>query len=67
MSDNFADWLRQFRKEKKMTQNEMAERLGVTQGYLSKIEVKDMQPSAYVLWALRVYFKINVNKILDDL
>ena len=67
MSDNFADWFKKFREQKKMSQAEMAELLGVTQGYLSKIEAKILQPSAYLLWALRVYVKININKVLDDL
>lgn len=61
------NWLKRFRKKKKMSQQSLAESLGVTQSYVSKIEQDQLEPNFLFLLDMRRRYKTNINKILDRL
>lgn len=59
------NWLREFRKTKKLTQAELADSIGINQCMISKMESGESEPNFYTLVALREVYKININRILD--
>lgn len=62
---SFSIELKKIRVKKKLSQREMAKKLGVTQGAISKIEDGRENPKLSLLKSLRVEFSFNVNKFLD--
>lgn len=60
------NWIQKIRDKKNLSQGEMAQRLGISQGYLSKLESDKMEPNLSVLKALVNKFKFNVNRWLRD-
>ncbi len=67
----FGDRLRELRKEKKITQPELADMLGVTFSTVSAWEVGKAQPSYDILTKLAQYFNVTTDYLLgfnqDDL
>lgn len=54
------------RIKKVLTQSEFADSLGVTQGYISKIENGDLAPNVEFLKKIREIYKINLNRLLSQ-
>jgi transcriptional regulator with XRE-family HTH domain len=64
---NFGDKVRQLRKDKDLTQPELAEAMGIEQSYLSKLENGKSLPSNDVLNRILDVFSIEVGDLVDDL
>lgn len=64
---NFGDRLRQLRKDKGLTQPELATAMGIEQSYLSKLENNRSLPSNDVLQRILDVFETDVGTLVDDL
>ena len=56
--------LRKIRKEKEISQKDLAKTLGVTQGYISRIENDLTSPTLALVKKLRAKFKVNLNRLI---
>jgi len=56
--------IRKFRKEKGLTQNEFAQKLGYTQGFLSEIEKGKAEPSREFLKKLAEVYNLSADEVL---
>ena len=63
----FGEKLRQLRQERKLTQPELAEAMGIEQSYLSKLENEKSLPSQDVLSRILAVFEIGVDQLVSDL
>lgn len=61
------NWLKEFRKKKKITQKELSKEVGISQGNVSKIENEIVEANIYLLIQLRIKYNFNVNKLLTKL
>lgn len=59
-------YLEYFRRTKELKQTEFAKAIGVSQGTLSKMETFRLPVSAAVLKSLRLKYKVNINKCLEQ-
>ena len=64
---NFGDKVRQLRKDKALTQPELAQAMGIEQSYLSKLENGKSLPSNDVLNRVLDVFSIELGELVDDL
>jgi transcriptional regulator with XRE-family HTH domain len=64
---NFGEKLRQLRLDRKLTQPELAEAMGIEQSYLSKLENCKSLPSGDVLHRMLDVFDLDVGTLVDDL
>jgi len=55
---------REIRLKKELSQLELAKRMGVTQGYISRIENDLTTPTVEFLFKMRKKFKVNLNSLL---
>lgn len=62
---NIGAQIKQLRKEKRMTQLELAERLGVTKSAISAYENGSRLPAYDILVKMARIFKVSVDTILD--
>ena len=60
------DKIKKYRENKKMTQNDMANILGVSAGTVSKYESGDLEPSIESLKRLSELFEISMDELLAD-
>ena len=67
MTMDFGDRLRQLRKEKSLTQPELAEVMGIEQSYLSKLENGKSLPSNDMLQRILDAFDLEVSDLVDGL
>ena len=58
--------VRDYRKEKRMTQKELAEKSGVTQSNISRIENKDCRPSIKTAQALAKALDCTIDDLLRE-
>lgn len=63
----FGEKLRQLRQERKLTQPDLAEAMGIEQSYLSKLENGKSLPSNDVFKRILDVFDIDVGMLVDDL
>ena len=63
---NFGENLKTLRKNKKISQEELAEKVGVTRQSVSKWEVGDAYPEMSNIVALCSIFKCNINDLIND-
>jgi transcriptional regulator with XRE-family HTH domain len=63
LSDNLGERLKSLRKQKKMTQTQLAKAIGTSAGYLSEIENGTKRPGSDLLISLKREFGVS----LDDL
>ena len=63
---NFGENLKAFRKNKKMSQEVLAEKVGVSRQSVSKWEVGDSYPEMSNIVALCSIFKCNINDLIND-
>ena len=63
---NFGENLKILRKNKKISQEELAEKVGVTRQSVSKWEVGDAYPEMSNIVALCSIFKCNINDLIND-
>ncbi len=61
----FSDILKKLRKEKKLTQQELADTIGVERSSIGKYESGKALPSPSVLVALSDYFGVSINLLLE--
>jgi transcriptional regulator with XRE-family HTH domain len=61
-----ADKIKRLRKERGWSQAELAERLGVHDGHISRIETGKYQPSVDVLWKLARTLEVSADYLLDE-
>jgi len=64
---NFGAKLRELRQEKKLTQPELAQSLGIEQSFLSKLETGKSLPSSEVFTRILQVFDMDVGDMVDDL
>lgn len=64
--ENIGQYLKEKRNEKKLTLNEVASMLGLTAGYISRIERGTSKPSEDVLKKLCNIYDICINSLIDD-
>ena len=58
--------LKDLRNNSKLSQAELAERSGISQGYLSSLERGEKQPTLPVLKRLAEAFGISVSALIED-
>ena len=61
----FAKQIRDLRYQAGLTQSEFADKLGVKQGSISKIEAGHNLPASSLLIEIRRIFKLDINKVFD--
>ncbi len=64
---NFGEKLRDLRNEKKWTQPELADAIGIEQSYLSKLENERSMPSDNTLSRILEAFEIEIGELLNEL
>ena len=64
---DFGDKLRNLRKDKDLTQPELADAMGIEQSYLSKLENGNSLPSNDMLGRILDVFGIGISELVDDL
>lgn len=57
--------IRRIRAQRNLSQRKLAKELGVTQGYISKVEAGANSPTVDLLFKLRRIYRLNVNKLFD--
>ncbi|MFQ3845077.1 helix-turn-helix transcriptional regulator [Staphylococcus pseudoxylosus] len=62
----FGENLKKIRKDMKLTQVEMANRIGISQGYLADIEHNRKNVSLAVVLRIAEGLGISVNKLIND-
>ena len=60
----FADNLTRLRREKKVTQEELADFIGVTKASVSKWETRQSLPDIFILPQLASFFNVTVDELL---
>ena len=63
----FGERIRQLRKEKGVTQNELCGRIDMEQSYLSSIENGKMEPCLRNIELLAIGLKVPLGKVFKDL
>ena len=63
---NIADRLKQLRTDKNMTQQQLADVLGINQGMLSRWESGATAPSLKLRRSIADYFKMSVDEIFGN-
>ncbi len=56
--------IKKFRETNKLSQNDMAQTIGINRNQLSRIETNKSEPSASVLKSLCEIYNINIEKLL---
>ncbi len=64
---NFGEKLRDLRNEKKLTQPDLADAIGIEQSYLSKLENEKSLPSDNTLSRILEVFEIGIGELLNEL
>jgi len=64
---NFGDKLKLLRNEQELTQPELADKIGIEQSYLSKLETGKSYPSADNFSLILQAFNINTKTLLEDI
>ena len=64
---NLGEKLRQLRKDRKLTQPELADAIGIEQSYLSKLENDKYVPSSDVFGRILEEFDLSVGDLVDEL
>ena len=64
---NFGEKLRDLRNEKKLTQPELADAIGIEQSYLSKLENEKSLPSDNTLSRILEVFEVEIGELLREL
>lgn len=62
----FCKIIKETRLEKKITQKEMALKLGISQGHYCKIECGEQEPNFLTLTKIIKYLNIDFNEILKN-
>jgi len=55
--------IKNVRKKRGMSQSSFAKRLGVTQGYISKVEAGKTMPNFKFIQKVRTKYQLNINKL----
>ena len=64
MGQEFAKRLRELRKEKRMTQTQLANALSVRQSSIAKWENGDLEPNLEMLGKIRLFFGVSCDYLL---
>lgn len=57
--------LKEFRKSKKMTQQELAEKSGLHLTYIGHLELGKYHPTVYVMWKIAKALDVKLSQIFD--
>ena len=60
------DRIKLYRENRKMTQNDLADTLGVSAGTISKYESGSLEPSIESIKRLAELFEISIDELLND-
>lgn len=63
---NFSKKLRDLRKKKGLTQQELSDRLGISRSAVSMYEREDREPDFETLEAIADFFNVDMNYLLGD-
>jgi transcriptional regulator with XRE-family HTH domain len=58
--------LRRYRLSANLSQEEVAERMGVTQGYISELEKGQRNPTIVTLWHAALALRVHVSQLLQE-
>lgn len=64
LNRNIADNLRQIRAKNRISQDELAEKSGISQQYICKIENEKVNPSIYILFTIASSLNVTVNDLI---
>lgn len=64
-SRRFAGKIREVRKSKQLTQEEVAEKAGLHYSYYGHIELCRFRPSLFVAWKIAKALEVSLNEIID--
>lgn len=64
LNRNIADILRQIRAKNRISQDELAEKSGISQQYICKIENEKVNPSIYILFTIASSLNVTVNDLI---
>ena len=64
LNRNIADNLRQIRAKNRISQDELAEKSGISQQYICKIENEKVNPSIYILFTIASSLNVPVNDLI---
>ena len=64
LNRNIADNLRQIRAKNRIYQDELAEKSGISQQYICKIENEKVNPSIYILFTIASSLNVTVNDLI---
>ena len=64
LNRNIADNLRQILAKKRISQDELAEKSGISQQYICKIENEKVNPSIYILFTIASSLNVTVNDLI---
>jgi putative transcriptional regulator len=65
LSERFAMRLRQLREEKGLTQAELADRVGVSRGYISRLEIGRHDPPLSMVERLAKALRVKVSRLVE--
>jgi transcriptional regulator with XRE-family HTH domain len=63
--ERVAERLQQLRKRRNLTQAELAEKAGLSRGYLARLETARQDPTLTTLEALAKALRVKVSRLLD--
>ena len=63
MNNKFSENLKALRREKKLSQKELAQLIGVTQQCVSEWENRNTEPTLTYLWLLADFFGISIDML----
>lgn len=63
-NESFGDWVRGLRQDKAMTQSELAQKMGIAPGYLSRVETGERPPTEPFCIALSSAFGFPIYTVL---
>ena len=64
LNRNIADNLRQIRAKNRISQDELAEKSGISQQYICKIENEKVNTSIYILFTIASSLNVTVNDLI---
>lgn len=62
----FAENIREMRRKLQLTQKEMAQKIGISQGNLSGLEAGKFEPSSTVLMKFAAFFNVEMENLMGD-
>lgn len=64
LNKNIADNIRQIRAKNRISQDELAEKSGISQQYICKIENEKVNPSIHILYKIASSLDVTINDLV---